>query len=76
MSTYVTSNDAARRESVSPVDDDHRRVAASSTIDDERMNEQADARNSSYDAPIVISSQGESGDVPEFRPFLLGTGYC
>ena len=62
---------------VSPVDNDHSRVAVSSTHDDGKMSEQADASNISYHAPaIVISSQGESGEESEFRPFLLGTGYC
>ena len=58
------------------VEDNHRRVAVSSTNDDGRMSEQADASNISYQAPIVISSQGENGEESEFRPFLLGTGYC
>ena len=61
---------------VSPMDDaQHRVVVASSNAHDE-MDDQADANDVSYDPPIVTSSQGGSGEDSEFRPFLLGTGYC
>jgi len=58
------------------MDHPHRRVAvASSNIDDE-MDDEADANDMSYDPPIVTSSQSGNGEESEFRPFLLGTGYC
>ena len=53
-----------------------RRVAAASSNNYEKIDDQADANDVSYDPPIVTSSQGENEDEFKFRPFLLGTGYC
>ena len=40
------------------------------------MDDQAGDIDVSYDPPIVASSQSGNGEESEFRPFLLGTGYC
>jgi len=76
MQTNVSKNDAAAQESVLPMDDDHCRVAVASSNNHDEMVDQADDDVVSYDPPIVMSSQGGSGEKSEFRPFLLGTGYC
>jgi len=39
--------------------------------------QQNDSRDISFDQPdVVISSKAASKVVSEFRPFLLGGGYC
>ena len=58
------------------MDDDHCRVSVASSNNHDEMGDQADDNVVSYDPPIVMSSQGGSGEKSEFRPFLLGTGYC
>jgi len=73
---HVTNNDAVTQESVPPMDNGHCRVAVASSADDDEMGDQADANDIFYEPPIVMSSQSGNGEESEFRPFLLGTGYC
>ena len=58
------------------MDDPHRRVPVASSNNDDEMDDEADANDMLYDPPIVTSSQSGNGEESEFRPFLLGTGYC
>ena len=64
--------------SVSPIDDAYRRVAVASSNHDDKMDDQKDTNDISYNASIIVaSSQVGSGDESssssEFRPFFLAT---
>ena len=66
--------------SVSPIVDAYRRVAVhvASSNHDDKMDDQKDTNDISYNASIIVaSSQGGSGDESssssEFRPFFLAT---